>query len=615
MLLGGRSGSPSNPLTYLIGPDEGTLNSEWHSFCDFHHTLTVVGKPRFVGERPIFRDGEFRSPDARIQAPERTTPVQRGGMSLQVFRASRREPAGMGAVSPGTLLRRADWRFLLPNPQPGKTALFARALLADAVRSVAEQVVDGVETDAHQCELAVLQRPDRAELSSAYAALVPGGACYSEWSGLLPGAPARIRAKLVREGFTGVRLYWMLPKAESARAWFEARPTKPGYRKIVRGIIAHYAAHSGATGLLPFALDVAFALDLFPSICATCFKPSSDKETAGDAPVEFPNWLTAGIAQRAEVSADDLVLVMRAGGEFVQNKVSWLVFLSQSPELRWVAKVPRNPAMAGALRQEHDALRLLADDSVRSSAIALPRALMWDERDGFPVLVQTALDGESLNSLARRSEYPELSRRLGATLSEFAGSPPATQEAEWWPVLVEPWLERLSQALAVFGEMELAPAVRDALSGMDALPLVWCHNDCTPWNAVMEGDRLGLFDWEDGIEEGLPLVDLVYLLANMAFVADGTVGSPHAVRSYRRLIDPLDPRGGAFLGSLDAYAKAVGVRDQDVARLRIATWLAHTAQDLEIILEAGEEPSPQLLASSVCLPVLRAELESIRRRK
>ena len=528
---------------------------------------------------------------------------------MHVFRASRRGSTGTDAVSSGTLLRRADWRFLLPHPRLGKTGMFAQGLLAEAVRLVAERMVDGRATGAHQCELTVLQRPDRATVSSGFAALVPGGACYSEWSGLFPGAPARIRAKLEREGFTGVRLYWMLPTADSARAWFEARSAKPGYRKIVRGIIAQYAAHSGATGLLPLALDTAFALDLFPSICATCYKPLSDGDSRGDAPVEFPNWLTAGIAQRAGVSANDLVLVMRAGGEFVQNKVSWLVFVSDSPELRWVAKVPRNPAVAGALQREHDALRLLADDSARSSAIALPKVLMWDERDGLPVLVQTALDGESLNSLARRNEFPDLARRLGAALAEFAGSPPAALVVEWWPELVEPWLERLSNALGLFGEKELAPAVREALSGVDALPLVWCHNDCTPWNAVMEGNSLGLFDWEDGVEEGLPLVDLVYLLANTAFVADGTVGAPDAVRSYRRLLDPTDPRGSAFLGSLATYARAVGVRVEDVPRLRIATWLAHTTQDLEIILEAAGAPSPQLLASSVCLPLLRAELE------
>jgi Ser/Thr protein kinase RdoA (MazF antagonist) len=492
---------------------------------------------------------------------------------------------------------------------PAKTALFARGFLADAVRAVAGESVDGTSPDATDCQLAVLQQPDSDSdaVAAAFKALLPGGSCYSEWSGLVPGTLRRVRALLEGAGFVDVRLFWTVPSSDSARAWFEVDSDAPGYRRVVRNLVAQAGAGSLAGAILPFAVDVAFFLGLFPAMCAVGRKPPSAGISLAGHGIDFPGWLAEGIAESGGLSADDLLLVMRAGGNDVENKVTWLGYAKGAPELRWVAKVPRSPATAAALRREHEMLLLLNAVPNRIEGVVVPRVALWEEFDGLPVLVQTALGGESLNAEARRSQYPALARTLGDTLATFAGQPGATTADEWWSKLVEPWLDRLSDSLELLGGSTIASSVNAALADLGTLPLVWAHNDCTPWNATIEGDRLGLFDWEDGVAEGLPLVDLVYLLANTAFIVDRRAD---AVRTYQRLLDRSNTWGAVFSDTLDAYADKVGVRREDVILLRIATWLIHSAQDLEIRLAKTGNPSPQILDDSICLAILRAELDA-----
>ena len=69
------------------------------------------------------------------------------------------------------LLRRVDWRFLLPNPSPAKTVCFATGALADAVALISDVVVTGGDGLTADCDLAVTVDPDETTLRAAWAAL------------------------------------------------------------------------------------------------------------------------------------------------------------------------------------------------------------------------------------------------------------------------------------------------------------------------------------------------------------------------------------------------------------------------------------------------------------
>src|SRR5712692_3681312 len=93
------------------------------------------------------------------------------------------------------LLRRADWRFLLPGPRPAKSVCFTNGRLAQAVALICDHMFEPSQHLGSECDLAVAVNPDRATLGAAWAALRPGGAFYTEWYSWLAGGPRGVRRR------------------------------------------------------------------------------------------------------------------------------------------------------------------------------------------------------------------------------------------------------------------------------------------------------------------------------------------------------------------------------------------------------------------------------------
>src|SRR5690349_6995885 len=83
------------------------------------------------------------------------------------------------------LLRRVDWRFLLPDAAPERVVCFAPELRA-GVRAVADVVDDDVAAPGAY-DLAVARGPTPSLSRRAWEALRPGGAYYAEWMLPYPG--------------------------------------------------------------------------------------------------------------------------------------------------------------------------------------------------------------------------------------------------------------------------------------------------------------------------------------------------------------------------------------------------------------------------------------------
>jgi hypothetical protein len=123
-------------------------------------------------------------------------------------------------------VRRADWRFLLARPHPGRVVCAGGddpALVA-ALREVSGEVVVGLEAGATAvADVLVLVRPTREELARARTLLRPGGWAYVETGGLLLGRRRRgavrgvsacVRTLRLLE-FENVVAHWHFPDFES----------------------------------------------------------------------------------------------------------------------------------------------------------------------------------------------------------------------------------------------------------------------------------------------------------------------------------------------------------------------------------------------------------------
>ena len=75
-------------------------------------------------------------------------------------------------------------------------------------------------------------------------------------------------------------------------------------------------------------------------------------------------------------------------------------------------------------------------------------------------------------------------------------------------------------------------ADRCAALGAGELPLVARHNDLTMWNVASWTARpIGVLDWAEAEDAGLPLTDFFYAVADAAAACDGYRDRPEAVRA------------------------------------------------------------------------------------
>jgi len=111
----------------------------------------------------------------------------------------------MNEAERNRVLRRADWRFLLPDPAPVRVLCLAGADLRAACAAIAQRV-DDVPADGAAYDLVVAENPDDATVRRAATLMAPAAACYTEWSGLAATRAGAVRASLERAGLQVVQV-------------------------------------------------------------------------------------------------------------------------------------------------------------------------------------------------------------------------------------------------------------------------------------------------------------------------------------------------------------------------------------------------------------------------
>jgi hypothetical protein len=208
--------------------------------------------------------------------------------------------------------------------------------------------------------------------------------------------------------------------------------------------------------------------------------------------------------------------------------------------------------------------------SVDRAGAHVPTVVYHGAAGNRAALVEPLLPGERVSSLLRRRPS-----RLHAIVA---------QVAEWlsrWHAetrVTRPLTEEDLQRLVLAPLEAVAPQLPDgaayaerveslgrALVGRD-VPFAAAHNDLTTWNLLLAGDVLSVVDWEAAEAEGLPLVDLEYLVVD-ATAAAGRIERDHAFRTAPR-------------DACDDAVRRLGIA-ADVAELaRHACWLGHARNDL-----------------------------------
>lgn len=522
------------------------------------------------------------------------------------------------------LLRRVDWRFLAGTPVSASSVCFGDATLARALGEMSSRIVRPEAALAGtDCDVAAAVNPDADTLRRAWSALRPGGTLYTEWTGVRSGGPWGVARKLTRQGFADIECYAPRPDPAlgPARVWIPLEST-PAVRYFLRN-----QARANAVPHRRFARTIRRALWLAGRgarfshpLAVVARKVTSPTERRGDGS-SAPNMPRPGFVEAIRTTLAEgwerwglgptpsrLSLLLQTGGPRSVSKVVALVFAEGRETPAVVLKVPRVPESVAPLRTEATALRAL------TGCAGVPRLLFAETHGDVFVVGESFVEGTPLVALERRARFESVATMATDWLITLAEGRSASAPSAWYDRLVE---SPLAEFVATFGpvlDREMVRETRERLRMLGPLPLVCEHRDFSPWNVLLTASgELGVLDWEGAELRGLPVLDLVYFLAYLTFVRDGSDDVPSRRASYRSMLHPEADAGAVAHRCLERYCERLRIPRAALGPLRLLVWLVHARSEYRrLVADAGGVPSRSALDGSLFVGLWREDLQRAR---
>lgn len=498
------------------------------------------------------------------------------------------------------LLRRADWRYLLPDAAPARALCLARGALRASCELVAGRT-DDAPVAGIAYDLVVAEDPDEAALAAIAAVLAPTGACYTEWTRRRPGAPVRVRAALARAGLRAPRLYHPWPSMIDCRAWVPVdgaaatyfwrgpvrttRVRRERLRAIVDGVLARLGVHA--------------------RLAAVAVGPIARAE---------PQLLrvTHGTQDAATTTADgerhDAPLLVTRG----ERSVGKIVALEMGGDGRPARAVKTARTADGAAGLLREAALLHAVRALHPLGMSgVPSLLARAELLGRPVVAETAFDGVPIAALLTHRRYPRIVERVTDWLCDFA-TPASRADAEpVWERIVAPALERFTAEFGPVLDDERLRRARELLGGLGALPVVCEQRDFSPWNVFDDEGNLVVLDWESGEPRGLPALDLIYFATHAAYYLERAWVTGRFREAHHTAWSRDSELGRVNHASVAHYLDRLGLGAELLLPLRLCAWVVHAHSDyVHLAADAGRAPDVNALRTSRFLQLYDAELDS-----
>ncbi len=529
----------------------------------------------------------------------------------------------MSAANKGTeevrnrMLRRADWRFLLPDASPARTVCFVDGDLARVTELISERVSEGEALAGGNCDLAIAVDADAATLRSAWASLRPGGAFYSEWSRVGALGPRAVRQRLSGAGFEAVTCFapWPRPVGRLPSAWVPLEMGAPLRYLVARKGGARSWTQRVFEGTRRTAWAIRTRFGVGSPICAIARKPfpAIAQPVAGEPPphADFleeirDQWEEWGLGPRPST----LSWLLLTSGRRSINKVVRLVFAG-SDRPRLVLKMPRVADAAAGLVREAKVLHEL--QSSRRTIAGVPKLLFEGVRAGVPTLVESALLGVPLPTRLSRRTYRDLALLGTDWLAAFAGRAEVLPPTAWQDRLVDTTIRTFEATFGSVVDPTLIRESADVLGTLGPLPIVCEQRDFSPWNLLIgSGDELQVLDWESAEPQGLPLMDLVYFTTYLSFYVEGARTPERYRQCYRETLQDSTFTGSVRRECQERYAERVGVPRTDIAPLSLLCWMLHSRSEYrQFATDIGAVPGPSQLRRSLFVSLWEEELRGL----
>jgi len=413
---------------------------------------------------------------------------------------------------------------------------------------------------------------------------LPGAELVAKRTLPFPGGARRARRRAQAAGFSEVRVYWPGPLPHRPpQFWLPVESAEAATH-----LLAERRAESLAEKALQWLWRLARGAGMLAPLYVVGRRP--DAGSAKDLSLPSPT-----------------PLLLLTGGHRSINKVVGLAFEQGVEKPTAAVKFARVAEAEPGLAREAEVLRRLGQE--RPGLQGVPGFLGEGHRGGRLAVVEEAVEGRSLLDQLTPQNFEEVAMQVTRLLIELARNGRAPDPA-WRRRLIERPLadfERNFGGVVAPGSVLALHSILDDLGELAPAPE---HRDCSPWNVVLTpGGDPALLDWESAEPEGLPGMDLVYFLANCAFVLDGAIESGRTRETYAKLLDPRTEYGRIARRARHEYMSALGIGGADFRRLRLLCWIVHSRSDYRHLqLESPGAPAPEQLLEAMFLGLVAEEL-------
>jgi hypothetical protein len=448
-----------------------------------------------------------------------------------------------------------------------------REQMADRVTGVYRKLLDSPSEEKPESERNSLVR------QQDWRFLLPEAELIADWRLPRPGGVRRAPRRAEAAGYTDLRAYWAGPLPHRLpQFWLPLESAEASAY-----LLATRAPRSLAGALLRRLWHLAKSAGLLAPVYLVGRRPGGAEEEALPVPASSP------------------LLLLTTGHRSI-NKAVGLAFETGVQKPALAVKFARVPEAEPGLEREASVLQRLREE--RPNLAGTPRLVGQGCRDGRIAVVQEAVEGKSLLDALGPANFEQAAMRVTRLLIELARGSRPRPDPDWRRrLLAEPlgWFERHVRPI---------PEAQPLLDGLGDLSPAVEHRDCSPWNILLTptGDPV-LLDWESAEPEGLPGLDLVYFLANCAFVLDGALESGRTRDCYARLLDPATRHGAVVARATAEYSAALGISEADFRRLRLLCWIVHSRSDYRHLqLESPGVPAAAALRGAPFVELVEEEL-------
>jgi hypothetical protein len=516
-----------------------------------------------------------------------------------------------------TLLKRLDWRFLLPAPTSGS---FHRLMLATnsteeaaalselaQTTGVAQQITEWTPTEKADC-VGVMAGSGLSPAQAA-SAVNAGGVLYYEVDrrssfGL---TPQRVTCELTKAGLRIIGTYWAKPNFDACELWL------PLDRK---GALCYYLdqlfmAVSPVRLLIQTLLRMLVTLlgERFSSL-VPCYAVVAVRREVRNSATDTVALFGAVAYGRVAQEARPLLVTV---GPDTQSRVVGLAFTPRSRNPRFVAKTARRAESGERTSRELRVLKELHERLGPGLRGSLPRPLAYDGRGGVPCLIESAARGRTYAASCGRWGVP-LRRKfedLQAATSWLIEFQRATRAGSisWNAGLAQQYLEGpVSAYIECFGVTPAEDTLWAELRRHSArcegrtIPLVWQHRDFHAWNIFRGPSGVEVIDWE-GAKQGLPLTDLSYFGLWWYLTVSRREAESARVAGFVKLFTLTAERDRAVHAvrrEWRRYMEAMGLDPEFAPMLHALAWVGHALDQSARHRENGEQLSEPRAKNIYC---------------